>query len=267
MDEAVIPATLAEVWRDYWIPGGEQVRAASSPGEFLGRASSLYARTGRALQSCYTADTSTLTYAILILRELADGYAIASSPMPLDTLMPNRWQLEATMRTQAVDSWMRGLGYPLELITDASIAEDNPASEFSDDPTEVEEARGSELVDGLSVALNYYRKLERLLATEAARRILIERRESLLNGALSSLAKMRTSMQYVRENMSWTAQMISGIERIVAQAFIEACGVARDEETLAALRLPYGEFFTWILGLDEIEAWLAQYGGDEKPVW
>jgi hypothetical protein len=238
IEEADLAALLAVTWHDYWV-FAPVVGVGPGDRDLALSARAIYAATDGMLIAGEPDDDQALI-AMSVLRELADGYALASYPWTAEKLekllvnsegdtMPARGALERALSRHGVPAWAASLGEPLD-VGDADEG-DSPAR--PGDASETVDDRAKDVLDGLAAAFDGYRGAEELRARQAGRNALLEIGATLRDAACSNLILARRWLHYANERMSPEAVVACGAWRLSLQALFErasADGVADLEE-------------------------------------
>lgn len=268
--EAEIAAALAETWDAYWDSGPTVIGTATPESPLLAeRAISIYAFTDPVLQRASSGSPTPSEPAIVatgLLRELADGYALASfgwTTSVLRTLgvdrrdngipLPDRNDLERLIAAQGVSEWCESFGYSIALREADPLRESGPGRDVVRDDT-----GAAGLVSDWCLSLNGYCRAEASRLTPRGRSIVLNVQGSLRDAAAPNLVLARRWVRWARARMGAEAQAVCVVWQLAAEAMFEIAH-ARSEEALAQLRIPSPELLAVLLEDGAIE-WLELHG-------
>jgi hypothetical protein len=144
-----------------------------------------------------------------LLREFADGYALASfgwTTLLLERLevdsgdnnipLPHRNELEEIVSARGVDDWIESLGYSL-----VRRSADGANERLPDDELIRDDAGADGLVSDWGLSLDGYCRAEGLRQTSRGRVIVLSIRDSLREAAISNLVLARRWLRWARARM------------------------------------------------------------------
>lgn len=269
--EAQIAATLAPTWDSYWDSGPAAIAAETPESLMLAeRAIALYAFTNKVLESAGRQRGAFSEPALVgagLLREFADGYALASfgwTTLHFERLkvdagdnnipLPRRNELEGIVSARGVDDWIESLGYSLAR---------RPAGAADARPREEEVVRDDTGAEGLvsdwGLSLDGYCRAEELRQSPRGRRILFSIRDLLHEAAISNLVLARRWLRWARARMGPDPQAACVVWQLSTQAVFEMSH-AESDKALAELHTPTADFLASLLQEEGALEWLGKHG-------